>query len=49
VTSQTDDWPDIAGIEGRDLDSFHRELSNHVSRYFFDICRRKNTIRFGYF
>ena len=30
-----DDRPDVVGIEGRALDSFHWELANHVSRYFF--------------
>ncbi|GGI95631.1 hypothetical protein GCM10008995_02140 [Halobellus salinus] len=44
---QCNDRPNVIGIEGRALDSFQWEQSNYVSRYFFDICRRKNTVWFG--
>ncbi len=39
-----DDWPDIAGIEGRALDSSEWKLSNYVGRYIFDVCCRKYTV-----
>ena len=46
-TGHGDNWPDITGIEGSPLDSLNWKLSNHVSRYFFDVCRRKNIVRIG--
>ena len=46
-TSEGNDGPDVTGIKGSPLDPWHRKLSDHIRRYFFDIPRRKEAVWFG--
>jgi hypothetical protein len=46
-TSEDNDGPDVARIEGRALDPWQGKLSDHIRRYFFDIPRRKEAVWFG--